>query len=53
MTSEPPPSEAGSIRFNAHGKVEVYDGTEWKPYGSVNDTDEPPNFREHDLPGPT
>jgi hypothetical protein len=43
---DPQQAEAGSVRYNAEGKVEFYDGTEWKPYGAVVDTDEPPVFRD-------
>lgn len=25
----------GDIRFNDDGKVEAYDGTQWKPYGEL------------------
>lgn len=53
MTSEPPPEESGSIRFDADGKVEYFDGREWKRYGAANDAEERSDFREHDLPEST
>ncbi|MBD0421476.1 hypothetical protein H0H10_20340 [Streptomyces sp. TRM S81-3] len=57
--SNPDQPEPGSVRYDEQGRVEFYDGTEWKPYGAVTDADEPPVFRdeitaafEAEVPGP-
>ncbi|MGC5034766.1 MULTISPECIES: hypothetical protein [unclassified Streptomyces] len=46
--------QAGTVRINAEGRVEHYDGTAWRPYGELPDDGDlsEPRFRLDDTAGP-
>ncbi|MGW4303262.1 hypothetical protein ACWEHT_26325 [Streptomyces sp. NPDC004646] len=46
MTTQPPPPEAGDVRFTAT-TVEYFDGSDWVEHEELPDDQLPPQLRGH------